>query len=249
MSTNIINSIMTLLEFYGCAMIALGPALSMFCLTVAQDPIKVILFITAAFCWLVSFVIVAICWACTKPFGKYLFIHAILSVIVQECFRYLFHTLVKKAQNALGKMIGGEGGTQNEHDDSVRPAGQQQEVTTVDNNSKEFNYRISLSYVSGLGYGVMSGTFAIVNVLSDSIGPGTIGLKGDSPYFFIISAMTTLAFILLNVCWSVMMAGGIEKSDKKLLKIVVIAHLIASLSVSNDDYSSDHYDFVHIYTH
>jgi anterior pharynx defective protein 1 len=34
---------------------------------------------------------------------------------------------------------------------------------------------------------VISGTFAIVNVLSDMIGPGTIGIFGHSQDFFITS--------------------------------------------------------------
>ena len=38
---------------------------------------------------------------------------------------------------------------------------------------------------SGYGFGIISGTFAIVNVLSDMTGPGTIGILGHSQDFFI----------------------------------------------------------------
>ena len=41
--------------------------------------------------------------------------------------------------------------------------------------------------MSGLGYGIMSGLFAMVNVLADITGPGTPGLDGESPQFLIIS--------------------------------------------------------------
>nr|KAF6385974.1 aph-1-like protein B, gamma-secretase subunit [Myotis myotis] len=44
-----------------------------------------------------------------------------------------------------------------------------------------------LAYVSGLGFGIMSGVFSFVNTLSDSLGPGTVGIHGDSPYFFLNS--------------------------------------------------------------
>lgn len=41
--------------------------------------------------------------------------------------------------------------------------------------------------VSGLGFGVMSGLFSLINVLADSVGPGTVGLNGDSRFFFLAS--------------------------------------------------------------
>ena len=39
--------------------------------------------------------------------------------------------------------------------------------------------------VSGLGFGILSGAFSIVNVLADMAGPGTVGIFGDSHYFFL----------------------------------------------------------------
>lgn len=42
---------------------------------------------------------------------------------------------------------------------------------------------------SGYGFGLISGTFAIVNVLSDMTGPGTIGIFGHSQDFFIASGL------------------------------------------------------------
>ena len=36
---------MALLEFFGCAFIAYGPALAMFALTIAKDPIRIIILI------------------------------------------------------------------------------------------------------------------------------------------------------------------------------------------------------------
>ena len=41
--------------------------------------------------------------------------------------------------------------------------------------------------MSGLGFGIISGAFAFVNVLSDMTGPGTIGINGHSQTFFIAS--------------------------------------------------------------
>ena len=44
---------------------------------------------------------------------------------------------------------------------------------------------IMFDTVSGLGFGIISGAFSIVNVLADMVGPGTIGIPGDPKYFFI----------------------------------------------------------------
>lgn len=41
--------------------------------------------------------------------------------------------------------------------------------------------------VAGLGFGIISGAFSMINILSDTLGPGTVGLNGDSQYYFITS--------------------------------------------------------------
>ena len=41
--------------------------------------------------------------------------------------------------------------------------------------------------VSGLGYGIISGLFAMVNVLADITGPGALGLHNDPQNFLIVS--------------------------------------------------------------
>ncbi|KAG9511172.1 Gamma-secretase subunit Aph-1b, partial [Fragariocoptes setiger] len=97
---------------------------------------------------------------------------------------------------------------------------------------RQIRDRLIISYASGLGYGTMSGLFAFVNVLVDSLGPATTGLHGDSQYFFIVSAITTLAFILMNVSWSILTADSIERSDHRLLAFVVGTHLLATASLS-----------------
>lgn len=96
---------MTQLEFWGCGLITFGPAVAMFALTVAHDPIKVILLITSSFFWLLSFLTVAICWSVISKFSDYLIIGATLAVLSQEVFRYLFHRAAKRAQRYLTKLL------------------------------------------------------------------------------------------------------------------------------------------------
>ena len=53
--------------------------------------------------------------------------------------------------------------------------------------AEPLNNDVILLLVSGLGYGVISGLFAMVNVLADITGPGTLGLHGDPQNFLIVS--------------------------------------------------------------
>jgi len=48
--------------------------------------------------------------------------------------------------------------------------------------------------VSGLGFGIISGAFSLVNVLSDMTGPGTVGIYGDSQAFFLVSCIQLLEY-------------------------------------------------------
>lgn len=50
-----------------------------------------------------------------------------------------------------------------------------------------YTLMLILFAVSGLGFGFMSGAFSVVNILSDSLGPGTVGIHGDSQHYFISS--------------------------------------------------------------
>lgn len=46
--------------------------------------------------------------------------------------------------------------------------------------------------VSGLGFGFMSGAFSVANILADSVGPGTVGIHGDSQHYFLSSGFNSL---------------------------------------------------------
>lgn len=45
----------------------------------------------------------------------------------------------------------------------------------------------SLPPVSGLSFGIISGVFSVINILADALGPGVVGIHGDSPYYFLTS--------------------------------------------------------------
>lgn len=78
---------------------------------------------------------------------------------------------------------------------------------------------------------MISGAFALVNILADSVGPGTVGLRGDSPHFFLVSAFLTSAFVLLNVFWAIIYFKAIDIQNRRMIAYVFLSHLIASLMV------------------
>ncbi|XP_037006995.2 gamma-secretase subunit APH-1B isoform X1 [Artibeus jamaicensis] len=200
---------MTAAVFFGCAFIAFGPALALYVVTIATEPLRIIFLIVGAFFWLVSLLLSSLVWFMARSITdnkdestqKYLLIFGVLiSVLVQEMFRFAYYRLLKKANEGL-KIVNPD-----EPPPSMR----------------------LLAYVSGLGFGIMSGVFSFVNTLSDSLGPGTVGIHGDSPQFFLNSAFMTLVIILLHMFWGIVFFDGCEKKNWYTLLVVLLTHLLVS---------------------
>lgn len=64
-----------------------------------------------------------------------------------------------------------------------------------------FHHNFFLCSVSGLGFGIISGAFSIVNVLGDMTGPGTVGIYGDSQAFFLVTCKRFL--LTLRISYSI----------------------------------------------
>ena len=92
-----------------------------------------------------------------------------------------------------------------------------------------------LAYTVGLGFGLMSGAFSLVNVLADSLGPGTLGFHGEPSGFFIVSSLMTLAMILLHTAWGVIFFASMDTGTYWQTGYVVVTHLLVScLSLLNN---------------
>lgn len=74
---------MTLPEFFGCAFLAFGPALAMFSMTIAQDPIRIIILVAAAFLWLCSLLISSFIWFIFVPIRDVTIFGMIISILIQ----------------------------------------------------------------------------------------------------------------------------------------------------------------------
>uniref|UniRef100_A0A6M2E039 Putative gamma-secretase subunit aph-1 n=1 Tax=Xenopsylla cheopis TaxID=163159 RepID=A0A6M2E039_XENCH len=192
---------MTVAEFFGCACLAFGTPLAMFTFTIAHDPIRIIILIAAAFFWLLSLLFSSILWFAVVPLRNQLAFGVVFSVIFQELFRYLIYLVLRKTENGLKEVAENVQVTENKH---------------------------ILAYVSGLGFGIISGAFALNNVLADTVGPATMGLKSGSDSFFMVSAGTTLCFILLHTFWGVIFFNALDNRNYGLILWVIGSHLFVS---------------------
>ncbi|XP_072939144.1 gamma-secretase subunit Aph-1 [Epargyreus clarus] len=198
---------MTLAEFFSCSLLAFGPPLAMFALTIANDPVRIIIMIAAAFGWLVSFLLASVIWYAVVPLRSYLAFGMVFAILIQELFRYGMYHLLRKTEAGL---------------------------KIISENREVNSNKLQIAYVSGLGFGTMSGAIALINVLADSVGPGTLGLNTGTEFFFVTSAAMTLCMILLNTFWSVIFFNGLdEKNHLKVIWVIGSHFFVSGLSLLN----------------
>uniref|UniRef100_K7FY54 Gamma-secretase subunit APH-1 n=1 Tax=Pelodiscus sinensis TaxID=13735 RepID=K7FY54_PELSI len=94
-----------------------------------------------------------------------------------------------------------------------------------------------MAYVSGLSFGIISGVFSVINILADSVGPGVVGIHGDSTYYFITSAFLTMAIVFLHTFWGVVFFDACENRRYWPVALVVASHLVTSGLVSGAEIS------------
>ncbi|XP_061299113.1 gamma-secretase subunit APH-1A isoform X1 [Pezoporus flaviventris] len=196
--------------FFGCAAIAFGPALALVLLTVAAEPLRVLVLVAGAFFWLVSLLLASLLWfvlvrlsegAEPRPQRGLLLVGAAGSVLLQELFRFAYFKVLKKADEGLG--------------------------TISEDGRSPLSLR-HMAYVSGLSFGIISGIFSVINILADAMGPGIVGIHGDSPYYFITSAFITMALVLLHTFWGIVFFDACERRRYWGLGLVVTSHLLTS---------------------
>ncbi|NXK43045.1 APH1A secretase, partial [Piprites chloris] len=161
-----------------------------------------------AFLWLLSLLAASLLWAVSlrlrgREDSALLPLPgaAAAAVLLQELCRFACFKLLKRADEGLAALS----------EDGRSPMSPRQ-----------------MAYVSGLSFGVTSGVFSVINVLAGSAGPGTVGIHGDSPYYFITSAFLTMALVLLHTFWGVIFFDACERCRAGGLGLVVGGHLLVS---------------------
>ncbi|XP_005285122.1 gamma-secretase subunit APH-1B isoform X2 [Trachemys scripta elegans] len=101
---------MTAAVFIGCSFIAFGPALALCVCTIAAEPLRLLFLIAGGFFWLVSLLLSSLVWFIAVQIGgsnnasvkKNLLIFGVMvSVLLQEVFRFAYYKLLKKANKGL----------------------------------------------------------------------------------------------------------------------------------------------------
>ncbi|CAH1251939.1 APH1A [Branchiostoma lanceolatum] len=192
---------MTAKEFFGCTFIAYGPAFALFIFTIAREPLRIIILIAGCFFWLLSLLFSSVLWNIVWPLKDQLAFGVVFSVLFQEVFRFFIYKLLRKADEGL---------------------------QTFSDEPPTASDKHMIAYVAGLGFGLMSGAFSLVNVIAMATGPGTVGIHGDTPYFFLTSALMTSCFILLHTFWNVIFFWGCDKRNIPAVLFVVGFHMLIS---------------------
>uniref|UniRef100_A0A9L0IHY1 Gamma-secretase subunit APH-1 n=1 Tax=Equus asinus TaxID=9793 RepID=A0A9L0IHY1_EQUAS len=228
---------MTAAVFFGCAFIAFGPALALYIFTIATEPLRIIFLIIGAFFWLVSLLLSSLVWFLAGtitenkdgPVQKYLLMFGVLvSVFIQEVFRFGYYKILKAKRPSFPPLALRRRGYGFQTFSSLCSFIKASEgLKNISADETALSMRL-LAYVSGLGFGIMSGVFSFVNTLSDSLGPGTVGIHGDSPQFFLVSAFMTLVIIMLHLFWGIVFFDGCEKKKWYALLLVLLTHLLVS---------------------
>jgi anterior pharynx defective protein 1 len=170
------------LAFFSCALMAYGPIITLYGMTVAGDAQFVILSLTSAFFWLLSIFLTGIMWFLITPLQNTHVATIGYSVFWQELFRWLYYLMYAKAEKGL--------------------------QTTAKDPAFRFNKQM-FAFVSGLGFGLAYGLITYVTLLVHSAGPGTLfsqSCPGMSLPF--ISALSTCLTSLLHVSWMMIAFEG-----------------------------------------
>lgn len=200
---------MTFMEFAGCASVAFGPAFSLFYWTIVHDPIRIIILIASSFFWLCSLLMSSTLWF-IFPKKDWVWFGVLTSICFQELFRFLVYKILRKSEQGL------------------------RQITEPDSAISTSSHLVS--YVSGLGFGIISGAFSLVNILAEVKGPGTMGLQGGSEYFCLFSSLFTMFFVFLHTFWSVIFFQGLDTQNHSLVLYVIFSHVCVSCSTLLNSY-------------
>nr|XP_050043649.1 gamma-secretase subunit Aph-1-like [Dermacentor andersoni] len=199
---------MTVRESLGYGLMGFGPALSMFTLTIARHPSRVVVLLVSSFSWLLSLLLSSIAWSVLSPLGLPLVPGMAVAVLFQEGARLATLHALRKVDRAL-KLAALAGGVQLARS------------------------RAALAYASGLGFGIASGACSLLNALADvaeaRMPRGAQGYVESAPdSFFLMSALTTGVLTVLHSLWSVVAFQALCFQSTALVAFAPAAHLFAS---------------------
>ncbi|KAJ3671498.1 hypothetical protein LUZ60_007577 [Juncus effusus] len=202
---------MTVAAGVGYALIALGPALSLFASVLAHKPFLVLVLLSSTLFWLISLIILAGAWKIFLPLkSSELWAYSILiltSVAFQEGIRIVFWKLFKKMEDMLNSFA----------DRVSKPR-----LFLTD--------KMLIALAGGLGHGLAHAVFFCISLLTPSFGPATYyNAKCSNIPFFLISAIIALGFVIIHTFSMIIAFNGYSEGKKTDQLFTPFSHLIASL--------------------
>ncbi|RKO98050.1 hypothetical protein CXG81DRAFT_16691 [Caulochytrium protostelioides] len=198
---------MTTTSFFGNLLVAYGPALAVFFGYIARDAQDVILAMSGAFAWLIPAFITSLFWNFIPVLHETRVAIIFIGVVLQELFRVGFFLVIARAESGLDM---------------------------ISRNAQPSLNRPRYAFVTGFGFGMMSGAISYINQLAQSLGPGYIACTscpGIDVYF--ASAITTCFFIALHTTWHQFLFQGLwTPSWPRIAALawVTLSHMAASCS-------------------
>ncbi|CAH8522526.1 unnamed protein product [Dicrocoelium dendriticum] len=246
---------MTKLGCLGCTLVGIGPCTVLFLFTIANNPLKVIIFTASGFFWLLSLLLTALLWMPLRSLTANLAPSLLMGVLFQEALRFSFYILINTADKGLRAISTGSQArpfrqssvnSSNQNTVNLRQSEahswgsdrSQDNTSLLGNPTVRFHEKLLdhqiVAYVSGLGFGAMTCIVELLRTLIDSQGPGIYFDLWESKCFFIVAAFQASCLSVTQIFWSVILFSAFETRSYGSIALVFVVHVAMScLSLAN----------------
>lgn len=213
---------MSLLNFVGYVLIIYGPIFNMFMWTIADSAEAIILAMISAFLWFGSIFLAS----CVYAIAKNLIITPALYIVSAVVFQELCRTSIFFSVSEITKRSTLQSSDERQTNDTTNP----------DLMHRKMGFSNSIS--TGIGFAVASAMFTTINIVTQHVGPGHIGIEGNPPSFMIVTAFSTLILELLNVIWNILFFHGLytlrsgQPTDKLSSSLSILYVMLSHVAVS-----------------
>lgn len=190
----------------GCVLVAFSVPLLLFIFIVCRKPQLVLIFISSAFLWISSVIILSVIWFAIPPLRNGGFPALVLSfaVLAQEAARYtliLSYARIEKTFSATSTNV------------VVYPLSD-----------------LTASLSAGVGFGVMQTFVVYGSILVGAYGPGIL-VNDHCPEtsIFVISSWIALFMNILHICLMIIALDAYRRKSKLMAAFVVVLHALATL--------------------
>lgn len=200
---------MALAAGIGYALLALGPAVSLFLSVIAPKPFLVLTVLTSALVWLISLIFLSALWRVFLPIGPsfgLLLLLLLTCVSFQEALRPLFWYLCKKVEGFLN---------------ALAPVMSKPELNYAD--------KMQIALAGGLGHGIAHAVFFCLSLLTPAFGSATFYVHSCSQMpLFLVAALLSLSFLVIHTFSMIIAFNGYEERKKGLMFFAPGLHFLAS---------------------